>query len=69
MYATCEERVLRRSDELKSCDVRDGSAVEVVRRMRGGGKHKGKNIKEEKKQVAQLDGGMRAMVCEQLRWI
>ena len=35
-------------------------------RMRGGGKHKVKKGKEEK-QVAQLDDGMCAMACEQLR--
>ena len=37
--------------------------------MRGGGKHKDKKSKEEKKQVAQLDDWMCAMVCEQMRWI
>ena len=35
--------------------------------MRGGGKHKDKKGKEEKKQVVQLDDGMCAIACEQLR--
>ena len=43
-------RILRRSEKLESCEVRDGSAVEVTSRMRGGGKHKDKNGKVEKKQ-------------------
>ena len=43
VYATCEGRILRKDDEMKSCGVRDG--------MRGGGKHKDKRSKAEKKQV------------------
>ena len=35
--------------------------------MRGGGKHKDKKGKDEKKQVVQLDDGMCAIACEQLR--
>ena len=34
--------------KLKSCEVRDGSTVEVTSRMRGGGKHKDKKSKAEK---------------------
>ena len=49
---TCEGRVLRRSDELKSCKVSDRSTVLVVRRTRGGGKHKDKKSKVEKKEIA-----------------
>ena len=37
--------------------------------MLGVGKHKDKKSKGEKKQVAQLDDGMCAMACEQMRWI
>ena len=37
--------------------------------MRGGGKHKDKKGKEEKKQVVQLDDGMCAMACEQMRQV
>ena len=62
-------RVLRKSDALRSCGVRDGSTVQVMNRLRGGGKHKDKKSKEEKKQVAQLDDGMCSMACEQMRWI
>ena len=38
---TCEGRVLGRSAGLRSSGVKDGSVVQVVRRMRGGGRHKG----------------------------
>ena len=44
-------RVRRRSDELRSCGVVDGSTVQVVSRMRGGGRHKDKKSKAEKKQA------------------
>ena len=44
-------RILRRRDKLESCEVRDGSIVEVTSRMRGGGKHKDKKSKSEKKQT------------------
>ena len=54
VYVTSEGRVLRGGEELKRCGVRDGSTVEVVRRLRGGGKHKDKKNKVEKKQVAIL---------------
>ena len=69
VYVMCEGRILGKSDELKSCGVRDGSTVQVMSRMRGGGKHKDKKGKEEKKQVAQLDDGMCAMACEQMRQV
>ena len=69
MYVTCGGRILRGSDKLESCEVRDGSTVEVTSRMRGGGKHKDKKGKEEKKHVVQRDDGMCAMACEQMRWI
>ena len=69
VYVTSGGRILRGSDKLKSCEVRDGSTVQVMSRMRGGGKHKDKKGKEEKKQVAQLDDGMCAMACEQMRQV
>ena len=69
VYVTSGGRIQRGSDKLKSCGVRDGSAVQVMSRMRGGGKHKDKKGKEEKKQVAQLDDGMCAMACEQMRQV
>ena len=54
VYVTREGRVLRGGDELRKCGVRDGSTVEVTSRMRGGGRHKDKKSKVEKKQVAIL---------------
>ena len=50
VYVTSGGRILKGSDKLKSCEVRDGSTVEVKSRMRGGGKHKDKKSKVEKKQ-------------------
>ena len=52
VYVTCEGRVLRRSDELKNFGIGDGSAVQISSRVRGGGKHKNKKRKAEKKQAA-----------------
>ena len=69
VYVTSGGRILRGSDKLKSCEVRDGSTVEVTSRMRGGGKHKDKKSKGETKQVAKLDDGMCAMACEQMRQV
>ena len=51
VYVTSGGRILRRRDKLESCEVRDGSTVEVMSRMRGGGKHKDKKSKVEKKQI------------------
>ena len=51
VYVTSGGRILRRSDKLKSCEVREGSTVEVMSRMRGGGRHKDKKSKSEKKQT------------------
>ena len=49
MYVTSGGRFLRRSDEMRSCGVRDGSTVQVLRRLRGGGKHKDKKSQKERK--------------------
>ena len=49
VYVTCEGRVLRRSDELKNFGIGDGSAVQITSRVRGGGMHKDKKTKSEKK--------------------
>ena len=68
-YVTMQGKVLKISEKLKSCGVTDGCTIQVTSRMRGGGKHKDKKSKGEKKQVAQLDDGMCAMACEQMRWI
>ena len=51
MYVTMHGRVLRRNEKLKSCGVTDGCTIQVTSRMRGGGKHKDKKGKVEKKQV------------------
>ena len=50
VYVTSGGRILKGSDKLKSCQVQDGSTVEVTSRMRGGGKHNEKKSKVEKKQ-------------------
>ena len=50
VYVTSGGRTLRRSDKIESCEVRDGSTVEITSRMRGGGRHKDKKNKVEKKQ-------------------
>ena len=52
VYVTSGGRILRRSDKLESCEVRDGSTILVTSRMRGGGKHKDKKSKVDKKQAA-----------------
>ena len=44
--------MLKRCEKLKSCEVTDGCMVQVTSRMRGGGKHKDKKSKVEKKQAA-----------------
>ena len=68
-YVTMQGKVLRTNEKLQSCGVTDGCMIQVTSRMRGGGKHKDKKSKGEKKQVAQLDDGMCAMACEQMRWM
>ena len=52
VYVTCEGKMLRKDEQLKSCGVRDGSTIQITSRMRGGGKHKDKKSKAEKKQAA-----------------
>ena len=47
VYVTMHGRVLKRSEKLKSC----GCTTQVTSRLRGGGKHKDKKSKAEKKQV------------------
>ena len=56
VYVTSGGRILRRSDKLESCEVRDGSTVEVTSRMRGGGRHKEKRNKAEKKRGRSENG-------------
>ena len=52
VYVTSGGSVLRRSEELRSCEVGNGSTVEVTSRVRGGGKHKDKKNQAEKKRSA-----------------
>ena len=42
MYVVSDGRVLKGNEELGNCGVRDGSTVQVVRRLRRGGRSKGK---------------------------
>ena len=48
---TMHGRVLKRNENLKRCGVTDGCTIQVTSRMRGGGRHKDKKSKVEKKQV------------------
>ena len=50
-YVTMQGKVLRGNEKLKSCGVTDGCAIQVTSRMRGGGRHKDKKSKSEKKQT------------------
>ena len=51
VYVTMYGKVLRRDEKLKSCEVTDGCTIQVTSRMRGGGKHKDKKSKGEKKKT------------------
>ena len=51
VYVTMQGKVLRRNEKLKSCGVTDGCTIQVTSRMRGGGRHKDKKSKFEKKQT------------------
>ena len=51
VYVTMHGRTLKRSEKLNSCGVSDGCTIQVMSRMRGGGKHKDKKSKAEKKQA------------------
>ena len=55
-YAPMQGRVLRTSEELKSCGVTDGCTMQVTSMLRGGGKHKDKKSEAEKRQVASAKG-------------
>ena len=56
VYVTSGGRILRRSDKLEICDVRDGSTIQVTSRMRGGGKHKDKKGQKERKREVKQEG-------------
>ena len=49
---TCEGRVLRRSDKLRSSGVGDGCTVQIMNMMRSKGKHRNRENKAEKKPPA-----------------
>ena len=49
-------KVLRRNEKLKSSGVSDGCTIQVTSRLRGGGKHKDKKGKVEKKRAAKPKG-------------
>ena len=51
VFMTCEGRVLRCNDEMRSSGVSDGCTVQNMNEMRGGGKHRNKKNKVEKKQA------------------
>ena len=49
VYVTMQGRVPRRNEKLKSCGVTDGCTIQVTSRLRGGGRHKDKKSKAEKR--------------------
>ena len=51
VYVICEGRMPRKDDELMSFALRDGGAVQIASRLRGGGKQKDKKSRSEKKQA------------------
>ena len=51
-YVTMHGKVQKMSEKLKSCEVTDGCTIQVTSRMRGGGNHKVKKSRVEKKQTA-----------------
>ena len=64
VYVMSDGRVLQVSDDLRSCGVRDGCTMQVVRRLRGGGRSKGKMLnggkKKSPKKVQQSDQNSKA---------
>ena len=69
VYVTLHGRVLKRGEKLKSCGVTDGCTIQVTSRLRGGGKHKDRKGKVEKKGSEKEADGLCAMACEQMRWM
>ena len=56
VYVTMHGKVLRRDEKLKSCEVTDGCKIQVMSRLRGGGKHKDKRSKADTKQGMDKSG-------------
>ena len=74
--------MIRRGDELKVCGITDEGTLQVMSRMRGGGRHKDKKSTAEKNtgnldtedrrcskpdEEEQVDDGLCAWTCEQVR--
>ena len=55
MYVTIHGRVLKRCEKLKSCEVTDGCTIQVVSRLRGGGRNKSKMTGQEE-EISQQSG-------------
>ena len=51
VYTMCEGMMLRKDDQLKSRGVRDGRKIQIMSRMRSGGRHKDKRSKAKKKRA------------------
>ena len=64
MYVTMHGRVLKRSEKLRSSGVTDGCTIQVTSRMRGGGRHKDRRSRSEKKQAASANGNEQKSVEE-----
>ena len=56
VYVTIHGRVLKRGEKLKSYEVTDGCTIQVMSRLRGGGKHKDKRSKADTKQSMEESG-------------
>ena len=71
MYVTSGGRVLRRGDKLRSCGVYDGSTVQVVSRIRGGGRHKDKKSRQRRietgTRVDEADNSRRSKLFSETR--
>ena len=65
VHVTMHGKVLRRNEKLKSCGVTDGCTIQVTSRMRGGGRHKGKSSKSEKR--SQRDQSRRATKIQRMK--
>ena len=49
MYVTLEGKVLKLSDDVKGCGVRDGSTLHVNHTVREGGDHESKKLQKQSK--------------------
>ena len=51
MYVTLDRKVLKQSDDVKGCGVRDGSTLHVNHRVRGGGDPESKKPNKQSKMM------------------